>query len=181
VRGLQCSVSWRLCSGQAAPHPCSSTAFVRPLNSIVRPPGMLEIDFEPPTESICECCGNTTVRLTRFVLNDGDAFAVYYAQFTKSHSEKALEGLVGLGAWGDDAGPDQRLAFPFRMWIRDENAVVGLVDAAQSPWSESTFLGRLLDRDEALAHPWVKDVFHITDHMLLEDAEIKGHFFPSLN
>jgi hypothetical protein len=32
-------------------------------------------------------------------------------------------------------------------------------------------LGRLLNRDEALAHPWCKEVFHITDHITQEDPE----------
>jgi hypothetical protein len=32
-----------------------------------------------------------------------------------------------------------------------------------------------LDRQEALAHPWVKDVFHITDHAVLEDKVLKEH------
>ena len=140
---------------------------------------MLEIDFEPPVESICECCGNTTVRLTRFVLKDGNAHAVYYAQFTKLHAERALSGLIGLGAWGEDAGPGDRLAFPFRIWVKDEHPVVTLVDASESPWADATFLGRLLNRDEALTHPWIKEVFHITDHMLLDDKEIKEHFWAS--
>jgi hypothetical protein len=140
---------------------------------------MLEIDFESPVESICECCGKTTVTLTRFVLEDGNAHAVYYAQFTKSHPGQSLSGLIGLGAWGEDAAPTDRLAFPFTVWVKDDHPVVTLVDAEESPWSHTTFLGRLLNRDEALAHPWIKEVFHITDHMLLDDQEIKDFFWAS--
>ena len=51
---------------------------------------MLTIEFEAPTESTCECCGNVTVRLTRFVYRNGDAYAVYYAQWTAAHGEKRL-------------------------------------------------------------------------------------------
>ena len=137
---------------------------------------MLEIEFEPPTESVCECCGKTTVRLTRFVLKDGNAYAVYYAEYTTAHDDKRLSGLIGLGEWGDDTGPDERLAFPFRIWVKGDNWQVGLVNAEESPWSETTFLGRLLDRDEALKHPWVQEVFHITDHMVAEDQEIIRYF-----
>jgi len=61
---------------------------------------MIDIEFEKPTEELCECCGNTTVRLTRFVYQDSDAFAVYYAQFTKAHEDKRLSGLIGLGELG---------------------------------------------------------------------------------
>jgi hypothetical protein len=38
---------------------------------------MIRIEFENPIESQCECCGKTTVRLTRFVYRDDDAYAVY--------------------------------------------------------------------------------------------------------
>ncbi|AMP04188.1 hypothetical protein CPter91_1815 [Collimonas pratensis] len=39
-----------------------------------------------------------------------------------------------------------------------------------------TFLGRILDRTEALAHEWINDVFHITDHMIEDDKEIVEYF-----
>jgi hypothetical protein len=114
------------------------------------------------------------------VLEDGNAHAVYYALFTKHHAEKDLKGLIGLGEWGDDARPEDRLAFPFRIWLKDNSPVVTMVDSSESPWSHTTFLGRLLDRDEALAHPWIKEVFHITDHMITDDPVIKEHLLVSL-
>ena len=55
-------------------------------------------------------------------------------------------------------------------------ATVGLVDAEESPWKDVTFLGRILDRGEALKHEWISDVFHITDHMVADDKEIVGYF-----
>ncbi len=137
---------------------------------------MLEIEFEPPTESVCNCCGNATVSLTRFVLKDGNAHAVYYAQYTRAHGEKRMSGLIGLGDWNETAEPEDRLAFPFQIWLKDGDSAIGLIDAENSPWSDSTYLGRLLDRAEALTHPWIHEVFHITDHMVLEDPEIISYF-----
>lgn len=138
---------------------------------------MLTIEFEDPAYSVCDCCGQRTVRLTRFVYQDGDAFAVYYAMFTEGHTDKVLSGLVGLGEWGDDeAGPETRRAFPFRIWLNGENFQVGLTDAGESPWSDVTFMGRILDREEALRDDWIQDVFHITDHMVAEDRAITQYF-----
>jgi hypothetical protein len=141
---------------------------------------MLTFDFEEPKESVCDCCGNTIVRLTRFVREDGDAHAIYYAMFTKGHSEKKLSGLISLGEWGEDASPENRVAFPFQIWTEEENFKVGLVDAEDSPWSHVTFLGRILNRDEALKHEWLTEVFHITDHMVTDDFQITS-FFESDN
>ncbi len=63
---------------------------------------MPRIEFEEPTESVRECCQNTTVRLTRFVFQNDDAFVIYYAQFTNGHGEKRLSGIISLGEWGSD-------------------------------------------------------------------------------
>lgn len=43
---------------------------------------------------------------------------------------------------------------PFQIWLNGDNFQVGLVDAADSPWRE----------------------FHITDHMVAEDAEVLKFF-----
>ncbi|RFB73226.1 MULTISPECIES: hypothetical protein [unclassified Herbaspirillum] len=137
---------------------------------------MLRIEYETPVESLCDCCKNTSVKLTRFVYRDEIAFAIYYANFTIGHDKKYLSGIVGLGNWGDAASPEDRVAFAFRIWIEGDNFQVGLVDATESPWKNSSLLGRILDRKEALTHEWVGEVFHLTDHMVTEDQEIVKYF-----
>jgi hypothetical protein len=92
-------------------------------------------------------------------------------QFTAGHDSPHIAGLISLGAWGDGALPEDRLAFPFRLWAAADAYNVGLMDASESPWAEVAYLGRLLDRNEALAHPWRDEVFHITDHITREDRE----------
>jgi len=132
---------------------------------------MIEIEFESPSVSTCECCGKKTIRLTRFLTNDGDAHAVYYLQYTPGHDPNYISGLIGLGGWGESAAPSDRRAFPFRLWATKQSYNVGFTDAAESPWAESTFLGRLLNRDEARDHPWCKEVFRLTDHITREEPE----------
>lgn len=137
---------------------------------------MIEIECEDPTETVCDCCGNTTTRLTRFVYKDNDAYAVYYAAFTKGHPEKRLSGLISLGEWAEGSTPEDRRAFAFQIWIDNENYQVGLVDADQSSWKDAKTMGRVLDREEALKDEWISEVFHITDHMLSDDKEIINYF-----
>lgn len=60
---------------------------------------MIEIEFEEPKTTKCECCGNTA-RLTRYVYQDNDAFSVYYVLFTEGHDEQAVYCLIWLGEWG---------------------------------------------------------------------------------
>jgi hypothetical protein len=137
---------------------------------------MIKIEFEPPDESVCECCGGTTTALTRFVYSDGNAHAVYYVRFSNAHPEAGASVLVSLGEWGEGSSPKDRVAFPMRMWIKDGKYAFGLMDKDQSPWSDVTFLGKILDRNEALAHPLKAEAFHITDHMDQEDTAVIAFF-----
>jgi hypothetical protein len=137
---------------------------------------MIEIEFEEPTIDKCNCCGSNIVRLTRFVYQNDDAFAVYYAKFVTGHDEKIVYGLISLGDWGEGAEPKDRLAFPFRIWLKENDFQVGLVDREDSPWKDVEYLGQILDRKDALLHHWIKDVFHITDHMVEDDKLIVNYF-----
>jgi hypothetical protein len=133
---------------------------------------MIKIEFEEPILSRCDCCGETTTQLTRFVYKNDDAFAVYYASFTENHGDKVVWGLIGLGEWGEGSEPKDRFAFPFRLWTDANNNLVSLTDKAESPWKEVDFLGSILDREAALTHPMIQDVFHITDHIVTDDQVV---------
>jgi len=140
---------------------------------------MLRIEFEEPKYDKCECCGNTTTRLTRFVYQDDYAYAVYYAMFTDGHEDKVAYCLIGLGEWGEEGSPEQRTAFSVKIWMKDEEWAITVTDRKESPWSHTDYLGEILDREEALEHPWIKDVYHITDHIVAEDIPVINYFTPA--
>lgn len=142
---------------------------------------MLKIEFEPPTTDSkpCECCGGLTTRLTRFVYRDGGAYAVYYALFTNGHPVGYVEVLISLGEWADDAPPSGRRAFYLRIGSDADNFQVTVSDAAESLWGEVENFGRALNRDEALAHPYIREVFHLCDHIVAEDIPIMEYLSQS--
>ena len=134
---------------------------------------MLTIEFEPPQESEpCECCGGRTTALTRFVYRDGDAHSIYYARFSNNHPERVVLATVSIGEWGENSTPEQRVAFALKLNSSDGEYQVGLLDAQDSPWRDARVIGRTLNRDEALKHPLVKEAFHVTDHMVVDDLPI---------
>jgi hypothetical protein len=139
----------------------------------------ITIEFEPPDEfGPCDCCGGSTTSLTRFVYKDGDAHAVYYARFSNNHPERIVKAAVSIGEWGEGSNPGQRTAFALELRAGPENYEVHVCDAEASPWSGSKILGPMLDRDAALAHPLIDEVFHITDHAFLEDPPLKAYLDP---
>ncbi len=137
---------------------------------------MIEIELTEPNRSICGCCGGTNTSLTRFVYQNGDAYAVYYVMFSETHMDDALAGVISLGGWGSEDLPENRVAFPFVLWHDENGYKISLTDSNESPWHDVEILGRMLDRNEALNHPWINDVFHITDHIAENDSEVIDYF-----
>jgi len=138
--------------------------------------GGITIEFEDPVQDDpCPCCGGRTTRLTRFVYLNGDAHAVYYASFSDKHPDRWVSVAVSLGDWTDGSEPVNRLAFALRLRAVESEFQVSVVDAALSPWNDVAILGRMLDRSEALAHPWIKEVFHISDHIVTEDRIVRDY------
>jgi hypothetical protein len=137
--------------------------------------GVITFEFADRIDEPCSCCGGRTTRLTRFVYSDGDAHAVYYASFSDNHPERTVSVVLSLGEWGEGSTEENRIAFALRIRSNKDQYQVMVVDSAQSPWNDAPILGRMLDRKAALKHPWIKEVFHITDHIVTEDADVKTY------
>ena len=128
------------------------------------------IEFEEPTYSTCECCGERTTHLVRFVSRDDSAFGVYLADFSPGHDFVSV--LVSFGGWGDDSfTPADRTAFAFRIWISENSYQVGLVDGADTKFKNGYF-GQILSREEALGHPLRQEVFDLSDHIVECDRPV---------
>jgi hypothetical protein len=136
---------------------------------------VLTFEFAEPARNHCDCCGGVTTALTRYVYRDGDAHAVYYARFGNQHEPRIVEVVVSIGEWGDGTNHWDRVAFALRLRAVDSEYQVTVVDASESPWQGVQLLGRMLDRDEALGHERLQEVFHITDHMVLDDQPIRDY------
>jgi hypothetical protein len=137
---------------------------------------MLEIEFATPATSTCECCGGTTTTLTRFITIDDEARAAYFARFSDNHPEHIVSVLLSLGEWWDGAVAEGRIAFGFNIWESDESFNVGVVDAETLGWPQAKSMGTRLTREEALAHPLVKEAFHVSDHIVADDPEVRAYF-----
>jgi|SRR6185295_11531654 len=136
---------------------------------------MLRLECDPPKTKHCDCCGGLTTTLTRWVYLDGNAAAVYFASFSDNHPDRLVKMVVSLGKWGDGATPADRQAFSLALRAGATSYEVMVTDAAECPWRHEGMLGRCMDRAEALGHPWLSEVFHITDHAVVEDLALKAY------
>jgi hypothetical protein len=95
--------------------------------------------------------------------------------FSENHPERVVKMVISLGEWGEDSDPSQRKAFALDLRVTDEQYEVMVTDAADCPWGRAAILGHICDREEALRDPLIKEVFHITDHAVIEDEPLKQY------
>jgi hypothetical protein len=121
----------------------------------------------------CPCCGGETWTANGFLYLDGDANAVYLATWALRHPESGIDMAIGLGDWGEDAGPEDR--YCVGLYVRDQGDDIQftILDPENSGWSNSEVLGRMMTRQESLAHPEIGHVFHLADHIVRDDPRIK--------
>src|SRR5262245_51610583 len=108
---------------------------------------MLRIEFEPPNESSrCECCGGITTSLTRFVYEDKDAHAVYYARYSDNHPDGIVTVAISIGDWGQGGQPYDRVAVAVHIKVVGDHFEVMVIEPEASPWHNVAILGRMLGR-----------------------------------
>ena len=131
---------------------------------------MAEYDFSFDGESkdrefTCPDCGETHEGRTGFVLNAGNAYAIYFADWYPHTSEAWVEVILGSfeePKYADDITIGCRYGY-----------VDGQPDAAASlftPTRSGPMFGRVLDREEALASPRIDDFWAVTDWLVVNDA-----------
>jgi hypothetical protein len=137
----------------------------------------LEVEYDEPLTIECACCGAPETRLTRFVKRHGDAYAVYLVRYTENHEAHQAYAMISMGTWWVDSVPPDRVAFALRITASADEHQLQVIDANQLAWHKSEILGRKLDRDQALAHSWLSEVYQLFDYMMDHDAPL--HAFLS--
>lgn len=132
----------------------------------------LDVEYDEPLTVECDCCGAQETRLTRFVTRDGDAHGVYLVRYTEGHDERQAYAMISLGTWWEDGVPPDRVAFAICMTSQADEYRLEVIDAERLAWQKSEILGQKLTRDQALAHPWLSDVYQLFDHMVEYDAPV---------
>ncbi|MFK8297205.1 hypothetical protein ACI76O_02300 [Capnocytophaga cynodegmi] len=137
---------------------------------------MITIEFEAPKFEKCNYCNAKITQLTRFVYQDNEAFAYYYAKFEDHNNPKVVECLVVLCEWDENNEKIiKKTGFPLKIWVKDDNYNITLTKKDECPWKNIPEV-EILDREQSLNHLQKSDVFHITDHIVTEDKEVIAYF-----
>lgn len=133
-------------------------------------------DGAPETRPVrCVDCDEEHDSIVGFVLKDGNAHAIYFAEWHERWSEAYLDVILG-----SFEGPDyeDNVTFGCRVGYVQGQALpaCSLVQAAMTR-SEAQIFGARLSRDEALVHPRLAELWEVVDWLIVNDPTLHDKVF----
>jgi hypothetical protein len=130
---------------------------------------------EESNPSSCHCCDKKSCTGHGFVYKDGDAYAVYYAGWSDSHSEKKMSLALAVGEWNDNSTSDDRTCFGLEAYEAENDVLFRVIEPQESPWPETDLMGTMISREQGLSHSQLSEVFTIAEEVLRSHAAIRNY------
>ena len=125
--------------------------------------------------SKCICCNNKSLTGHGFVYRNEDAYAVYYGAWSSAHVEKLVSFAVAIGEWGDDSTSNDRVCFGVEAKENDDKIIFRVLSPDESPWPNANLLGKMLDREDALIHENIGEVFTVLEKIVQDHPAIRDY------
>lgn len=125
------------------------------------------------TGAPCRCCGARSRTSHGFVYKDDDAYAVYYAGWSEGHLARGVTLAISVGEWSEGSTPADRVTIGMLATSRSSSIDFVIVNPTESPWGSTPLLGDMLGREQALAHPVLKDGLHVAEHVVRDDMRVR--------
>jgi hypothetical protein len=129
---------------------------------------------EPIKITKCECCGADFRWIHGFVYRNDDAHAIYYAGWSDGHPDRGVTMAIAVGEWSDDSSPADRVSIGIVVVPTPSSLNFTVLEPHESPWEETSLFGKMLERNRALAQPVLPHVMHIAEHVVHDDARVRG-------
>ena len=119
----------------------------------------------------CDCCGNQSRSVWGLIHGAEGTIAAYWMNWTVGHLEDHGANLdLVIGAWGEKAQNDQRVAVSLLHRQRgEEGPALMIIDAADREPGHSNLAGSLLARSDVIGTPLANLVFDLVDIIYEQD------------
>lgn len=125
--------------------------------------------------SICHCCEHKSNIGHGFVYKDGNAYAIYYAGWSPSHSYNKVSIAIAIGGWSDNSTSADRICFGLESYEAEKEILFRVIDPVESPWSNTELLGKMISRQDALNNSLLKEVFVIAERVVCNHDAIRKY------
>jgi hypothetical protein len=125
--------------------------------------------------AMCEHCGEPYRVIHGFVYAAGEPFAVYHAGLYSRHPDDRASLAVSLGDWSESATGAERERMGIEAWPTPERIEMHIDRRNETPWGDSDVLGRMMERDEALAHARRAEYLQVAEFVVLHDERLRQH------
>jgi hypothetical protein len=121
----------------------------------------------------CVCCGVASITAHGFLYRNGDAHAIYYAGWSVRHPEHGVTMAIAVGRWEEGSSAADRVSIGVRATSTATTIDFIALNSADSPWSNTPLLGKMLERDQAVTHPAWREVLEVAEYVVQNDARIR--------
>ena len=104
------------------------------------------------------------------VYDDGRGYAVYLVAMHKCHSGRLVH--LAIGVREGYKGFPETCAVTMQVWATESDFEMSLVDAKDSPWQDESYLGRMMNREEALSSSLIGTFFDTADHVVTDTPQV---------
>ena len=121
----------------------------------------------------CAHCGREFSVVRGSAYEDNEGVALYLVGLHSCEASPIAHVAIAIRpGYRNNAGPE---AILLQMWTTEDSTDMRVTDVAESPWCGEAYLGRLLNRDEALASPLLETVYRIAGHVARDNAAVSAY------
>jgi hypothetical protein len=114
----------------------------------------------------CEHCKQPFIVGRGSVYEDGKPISIYLAAMHDCNKNNTVHLAIAICKHHEGLG--ENTAVTLRANPSDTEFEMTLINPNESPWAAETYLGKMLDRQQALASPLLAAFFEIADHIVME-------------
>ena len=129
----------------------------------------ITIDHQDVSQT-CDHCHKTFDVSRGSVYEDGEGFSIYLAGMHECHSGRSVHLAIAVREGYKEFQETCAVAMQVRATETDFEMFVA--DVKDSPWRGESYLGRMMDREEALNSPLKETFFHIADHVVADNPKV---------
>ena len=109
----------------------------------------LRVEPDGESSGSCDCCGDETRTIWRYVRSGEQAIACYFVQWTRRKPQHLPNLDFLIGTWGDETVHDRRLV----SWLFNPAAKAFMaIDSVQRPAAKSPLCSQTLTREEVITN-----------------------------